>query len=270
MSRSRGDETPIRYEDLTGLTVAEGVEWACSKHPGIFAERKLGFDNQLFHWEWYELTHLPRTAVSAPREHAKSEVWSVNTTAQHAIYRPGSWQYLFSATLDQSKLLLERTLSAIAQVEPWLLDSPPRLQTTDVILANWSRITVASVGKAIRGIHPDRIVGDDVLKEENTGSNLARQRLNAWWFGTVGPMAHPGARRPMRWGRLAPKGHVPVIEHPPTKIALVGTPFHMLDLLVQMRENPIYSYRRYVAQFKPEDLVAGTLAVEATGMRLAA
>jgi hypothetical protein len=270
VARSYEGAPTVGYLDLTGANEAEAVEWACYHHPGVFAERKLGYVNEPFHWEWYELTHLPRTAVCAPREHAKSEVFSIVTTAHHAIYRPGSWQYLFSATMDQSVDLLERCLSAIAQTEPWLLDNPPRLQRRDVVLGNWSRITVASVGKAIRGVHPDRIVGDDVLKDENTTNNLARARLHAWWFGTVGPMAHPGSRRPMRWGRLAPRGTIPVILHPPTKINLVGTPFHQLDLLMQMRENPIYTFRRYTAQFTPEELVAGTLAVEATGYLRAA
>lgn len=260
----------ISYVDLQGLSVGEGVEWAMFHHPGVFAERRLGFHNELFHWEWYELTQLRRLAVVAPREHAKSEVFSVNTTCHHAIYRPGSWQYIFSNTLEQAKLLMERVVGAVATAEPALLDSPPRMHATDVVFSNWSRVSVASVGKSIRGVHPDRIVGDDVLKEENTGTNAARQKLHAWWFGTVGPMAHPGATRPMRWGRLAPRGRPPILYHPPTKITLVGTPFHQLDLLMQMSNNPIYTYRRYVAQFKPEELVPGTLAVEATGIRMAA
>ena len=261
---------PVRYPDLTGLTVPEGVEWACSQHPGVFSERKLGYVNQLHHWEWYELVHAPRLAIVAPREHAKSEVFSVVTTAHHAIYRPGCWQIVFSNTQDQGKIILERILSAVSVAAPLLLDGPPRMTTTDAVLGNWSRITVAGVGKSFRGVHPDRIVGDDIMKEENTHTNHARQKLEAWWFGTVGPMAHPGVERAMRWGRLAPQGRVPVVKHPPTTITLVGTPFHQLDLLMQMRNNPIYAFRRYVSQFKPEELVPGTLAVEAKGLKAAA
>lgn len=256
----------VTYSQLTGLTKAQGIEWSCAINPGVWAEWKLGFKNTQFHHEWYELEmRHSRLTVVAPREHAKSEVFSVNTTAHHAIYRPGCWQYLFSSTLDQSKLLLERCLSTIAQSAPYLLERTPRFSTTDVILSNWSRISVASVGKAIRGIHPDRLVGDDVLKEENTSTNLQRRRLEAWWFGTISPMAHPGATRPQRWGKMQPLGRVPVIWHPPTKVILVGTPFHQLDLLMGMKDNPIYTYRRYAAEFQFHELIPGTLAVEAVG-----
>jgi hypothetical protein len=48
---------------------------------------------------------------------------------------------------------------------------------------------------------------------------------------------------------------------PATRIMLVGTPFHQQDLLMGMRDNPIYSFRRYKAEFAESDLVDG-LAVE--------
>lgn len=256
----------VGYTDLTEITAADGHEWACMMHPGVWSEARLGFVNEPFHYEWYELEMRHRRfAVVAPREHAKSEVYSVNTTAHHVLYRPGSWQYVFSSTLDQSKILLERVVSAVAAASPDLLASPPKFSTTDVVFRNWARVTVASVGKAIRGIHPDRIVGDDVLKEENTLTNLQRRRLESWWLGTVGPMAHPGSTRPMGFGRLRPKGRVPIVYHPPTTIGIVGTPFHQLDLLMSLRDNPIYVFRRYSSSFVPSDLVSGTFAVEASG-----
>lgn len=262
----------ITYEQILNLPFDQGLERACFDHPGVWADRKLGFINEPFHWEWYELEIMARRlCVVAPREHAKSEVFSVNTTAHHVIYRPGSWQLIFSSTLDQAKILLERAVSAVAIAEPGLVENPPRFATTDVVFRNWSRVTVASVGKAFRGIHPDRIVGDDVLSEVSTLTNYQRRKLESWWFGTVAPMAHPGSTRPMRWGRLQPRGKVPVIFHPPSQIDLVGTPFHSLDLLMAMRDNPIYVFRRYTSSFSPQELVPGTLAVEARGkLRLAA
>ena len=256
----------VGYTDLTGLTMSDAHAWSCMMNPGVWSEAKLGFSNEGFHWEWYELEmRHRRVSVCAPREHAKSEVFSINTTAHHAIYRPGSWQYLFSSTLDQSKILLERVVSAVATDAPDLLASPPKFSTTDVVFRNWSRVTVASVGKNIRGIHPDRIVGDDVLTPENTSTNLQRRRLESWWLGTVGPMAHPGSTRPMGFGKMRPRGKIPVVYHPPTTIVLVGTPFHALDLLMAMRENPIYVFRRYASSFHPADLVPGTFSVEAAG-----
>lgn len=243
------------------MTAAEAVEYACAAHPGVWSERKLGFKNEPFHWEWYELgLRERRLCVVAPREHAKTEVFSVNSTAHHVVYSPGMWQYVFSATMDQAKMILERIASTVAQVAPELVDNAIRFATQEVIFANSARVTVSSVGKAVRGVHPDRIVGDDILEESTTLTSYQRKRMERWWFGTVGPMAHPGVTRPLRW---TAGGGGQKLWHPPTKITLVGTPFHQLDLLMAMRENPLYRFRRYAAEFDPGDRVPGMMAVEA-------
>jgi hypothetical protein len=73
-------------------------------------------------------------------------------------------------------------------------------------------------------------------------------------------MAHPGTTRKVRtrwWDDRR------LIAIPPTRIFLVGTPFHERDLLNGMRTNPLYRFRRYAAEFDPATCVAGTLAVEA-------
>jgi hypothetical protein len=51
---------------------------------------------------------------------------------------------------------------------------------------------------------------------------------------------------------------------PPTRIMLVGTPFHERDLLMSMRGNPLYRFRRYAAEFDLALCVDGSLAVEAS------
>jgi hypothetical protein len=230
-------------------------------HAGLWAEYVLGFDNPPFINEWYDcaLTYQ-RLCVVAPREHAKTQVFAVNVTAHHAVFRPGSWQYLFSATLEQATQTLERVLSVLQQTDPHLLHRMPKRDSTDVILQNWSRITAAGAGKAVRGAHPDRIVGDDVLTPETTQTAYQRRKMEDWWLGTIAPMAHGGVDRPLGWGRRQQR---PVrFEYAPTQVVLVGTPFHQQDLLMAMRHNPIYHYRRYSAEFQPHQLVPGTWAVD--------
>ena len=206
-------------------------------------------ENEDFHWEWYatEIKYR-RFCIIAPREHAKSEVLSVITTAHRAVYRPGYWQYLFADTESQSKLLLERVLATIATAEPHLLEKMPKDETTDAILGNYARITVAGRGRAVRGAHPDRIIGDDVLSEGSTATSLQREKVSRWWEGTVAPMAHPGTLRKIGWGRI--RKRAPILRYKPTVIGLIGTPFHQQDLLMTMRANPIYEFRRYSAIFE--------------------
>ena len=245
----------------SGMTTVEALEYACASHPGVWAERRLAFANEPHHWEWYELElRHRRLCVVAPREHGKSEVFSVNRTAHMVCYRPGSWQYIFSQTVTQAKLILERIVSMVAQVAPELVDGAHRFSTSEVIFGNHARVTVASVGQSVRGPHPDRIVGDDILEEATTLTAYQRKRLERWWFGTVAPMAHPGVHRPLRWSGEQRSAK---LWHPATTIVLVGTPFHKLDLLMSMKENPMYSFRRYAAEFREEDLIPGTMSVEA-------
>lgn len=44
---------------------------------------------------------------------------------------------------------------------------------------------------------------------------------------------------------------------PPTRVHLVGTPFHQQDLLMNMAENPLYTFRRYAAEYEPDMLLEG-------------
>lgn len=234
---------------------------ALAHHPGLWAEMVLGFDNPPYLDEWYDCAvEYPRLCVVAPREHAKTQVFSVNATAHWAVYRPGSWQYLFSATIDQAKQTLERVLSVLHRSNPNLVERMPKWDSTDVILSNWSRVTVAGAGKAVRGAHPDRIVGDDVLTSETTNTAHQRRKVEDWWFGTASPMAHGGTTRPLGWGRS--RSNPIEFTYGPTRIVLVGTPFHQQDLLMSMRSNPIYHFRRYSAVFNASELVSGTWAVE--------
>lgn len=244
------------------LTTGQAIDLACQYHPGVFAERRLGYENAPFHWEWYELgMRERRLAIVAPREHAKSEVFSVISTVHHALYRPGSWQWIFSSTSEQSGRLMERIKAAMAQADIEMVDKAKKFNQTDVIFANYARVTVGGAGKAVRGAHPDRVVGDDILSEGDANSSLHRRRQETWWKGTVGPMAHPGTWRRLGWGDT--NRYSQRIWYPPTQIVLVGTPFHQLDLLMSMRTNPLYTFRRYDAEFEPEELVHGTYAVEA-------
>lgn len=253
----RLDLLPEETVTLLARTPAvDALELACKADLGVWAERRRGFTHSKVHWEWNQLAMIKRRlAVVAPREHAKSETFTVNQIAWRCIYQPGIWCYVFSDTGDQGKKIKTRIDAAIAEAAPWMLDKMISSNTEESIYANFSTVNTAGAGKGTRGVHPDIVVGDDVLTEGTTLTSLQRKRIERWWFGTVGGMAHPGTTRVLGKSGLR-------IAFPPTKVHLVGTPFHSQDLLMNMRSNPLYEFRRYAAEFAERDLVPGTMAVE--------
>lgn len=233
-----------QHPALGQFTEAELLDAASAVDMGVWAEAKRGYSNAAVHWAWYGLAQRARrAAILAPREHGKSEIFSVNNAAWHSIYRPGFWTYIFCNSGDQGEKILARTVAAVNQVAPALLEHPKVLHTKEVVFTNDARITVRGSGAAVRGAHPDLIIGDDVQDENNTGTQMQRDRLKSWWFGTVGGMAHPGTTRVVQ--RI--KRPAEVMEFPATRILIVGTPFHSLDLLMGCRENEMYDWRLFGA-----------------------
>lgn len=253
------EEPEAWTEALARLPVDDVIELACKAHLGVWAEEKRGLLNAPLHWEWSEIAMTAtRGCVVAPREHAKTEVFTVNQMAWRCQYTPGFQGYVFAQTGDQAAKLKERIDTAIADTAPWMLNGPHTMTNkTESRYANWSQISVAGAGKGVRGVHPDGIVGDDVLEEGNTLTAHQRKAVHRWWAGTIGGMAHPGTTRPIGRGKDARR-----VRMPPTRVHLVGTPFHAQDLLMSMKENPLYQFRRYAAEFREGDLVPGTMAVE--------
>jgi hypothetical protein len=238
---------------------AEAVEAACRADLGVWTELKLELMNAPFQWEWCDLAMTKyRLGVVAPREHAKSQVFAVNQSCWRCRYTPGFWAFIFTATADLAKRLKDRIDQAMWQAHPWMMEGARALDMQRTTFANWSRVDVRGVGVGVRGIHPDLIVGDDVLDDDNTLSSAQRKRMERWWFGTVGGMSHPGLERTIGVGSRQQQ-----VRLPPTRVHLVGTPFHQSDLLMGLRDNPIYEWRRYSAEFDDSDLVPGTWAVEA-------
>jgi hypothetical protein len=213
------------------------------------------------HWEWCELAMTARRlALIAPREHSKTETFTVNATAWRAPIMPGLQTYVFAETGDMAKKLVERVWNAVEETSPWMCERKFSSQSSEKLkFANGATVEAAGAGKGVRGAHPDIIIGDDVLSEDGCRSELQRERTASWWKATVGGMSHPGTVRRVR---PTPDHGFVTMRMPPTRVFLVGTPFHEQDLLMSMRENPIYRFRRYAAEFEPEDLVDGTLAVE--------
>lgn len=236
----------------------ELIELMARASLGFWTQERMKLPMSPLHWEWCKIRQTEkRIAIVAPREHAKSETFTVNGTAWESVYTPGLWTYIFAQTNEQAKGMLAKVRRAIQIVAPELVrhaivDNKEYLQ-----LSNYAVIQCAGAGKATRGVHPDVIIGDDVLSDSSAATKKQREDVRKWWFGAVGGMAHPGTDRTLGEGKNSV-----TLRFPPSRVYLVGTPFHQQDLLMDMRENPVWKFRRYAAEFDLNDLVDGTMAVE--------
>lgn len=254
--------TLVLPETLASMSREQVTELACRAHLGVWTEHKRRLPMTPLHWEWTELLMRERRlCVIAPREHGKTATFTVHHLAWRSMYTPGLWSMVFSQTVEQSKNLLRKIVETVDQTAPWMLRRVRQKSALKVQFANGAWIVGAGAGTSVRGPHPDIIVGDDVLDEKLCLTELQRKRTERWWLGTVGGMGHGGDQR---WVQRFPGSPWQQVKIPPTRMYLVGTPFHEQDLLNSMATNPMYKFYRYAAEYRPIDLVPGTLAVAAS------
>jgi hypothetical protein len=239
---------------LDQLSERERRRIVAASSPLLFAEVARGFPRTAFHTELHHLLmQFPHLCVVAPREHGKSE--TVVTNIAWSVWRqPGLSCLLFSNTDDLASKLKRRIDQCIRETLPELL---PRRDPSDSFtrFSNGSYIESAGIGATKRGVHPDVIVCDDILKEEHRTSSSARAHLSDWFHGSVLGMPHGGDVRSVNGQRRS---------FGPTRVVVLGTTVHSADLLQRLRDNPQFVWRRFAAEFDPQrlPLPGESLAVE--------
>ena len=222
-----------------GLKMAT-VEFLCRNDINIWSELYRGFNNPPHIRVWHKLINgvifggSKRLCILAPRDHAKSEVFAVNTTAYLAKYGKNKWKwvYIFCNTQAQANEIIYRVHDTIGKCYPEMLSGIIRDEAREKIYSNGFRITGKGTGASVRGAHPDLIIGDDILDDDNSSTNMAREKVKRWWYGTVTNMAKPTSA-----------------------IIIEGTPQHELDLLMSLKDNPSYIWKRYPAEMEiPKEL----------------
>ena len=172
--------------------------------------------------DWFNLFHdrkgkeVHRVCVIAPRDHSKSTTLRVE--ALHSLLFK-KWRnkpfttWLFSASKDLAANRLEEIREDMKR-HPDLsrLIDESRGGKWELRLTNGAWIKATSVGSAIRGEHPSRIILDDVLDDMG---DMSDNNVRHWFRKKLTPMLSPG-----------------------TSIICVGTPLSMTDLYhTEMLEN---------------------------------
>jgi hypothetical protein len=180
------------------------------------------------HIEWDSLvTENQRVCVLAPRDHGKTYFFDFALPLWKAVTMPGGVGFLFSATKDQAKLILD-DIKVELETNPKLQHLVPsrrnKWRMDAIRLTNGHTIYARGYGTKVRGRHPHYIICDDILNDETAYSEVIRQKDKDYFFTAVTNMITPGGQ-----------------------IVVIGTPFHKQDLYADLKINPQYAYRRYRA-----------------------
>ena len=181
------------------------------------------------HEEWDRLvTKEKRLCVLAPRDHGKTYFFDFAVPLWKAVFTPNGKGYIFSATAPQAARILEDIKTEIENNPKlqWLLPKGQnkKWSSTSITLANGHKIYARGYGTKVRGAHPDWIVVDDGLNDEDAYSEVIRQKNIDYFYTAITNMCVPGGQ-----------------------IIVVGTPFHAADLYADLEKNKRYCFRRFAA-----------------------
>jgi phage terminase large subunit-like protein len=188
----------------------------------FFFEDICGFQLAPFHKEWYEMSeNHNKTCVIASRDHGKSVFYRCYLLWKMA-YNPNTEVLFFSHSQHQSIDHMAK-MDELIMTTPALKHLKPSRGWAKQLfkMTNRSSIRAMSVGKAVRGAHPDIVVLDDILSSE---APTQLKHISTWFYTALLPVLHHSAR-----------------------LCIVGTPFSYTDLYSELKKLEGYSVGEYPA-----------------------
>ena len=188
------------------------------------------------------LTDLPdmltdkgtRTAIAAPRGHAKSTVLSLKCALHAALYGYKQYILLVSDTESQAVSFLEAIKAELEENELLQADFGQQVgkktwKTGSILMNNGCRIDAIGSGQKLRGRRnyqrrPDLILCDDIENDEGVRTAEQRSKLSDWF-----------------WKAVCKSGDNY------TDILVIGTVLHHDALLTHLLTNPGFESRKFTA-----------------------
>ena len=174
-----------------------------------------------------------RSAIAAPRGHAKSTVMSLQNVLHAALFGYKRYILLVSDTEAQAVSFLDAIKNELETNERILADfgeQPGKTwKTGSILLSNGCRIDAVGSGQKLRGRRnyerrPDLILCDDIENDEGVRTAEQRQKTADWF-----------------WKAVCKSGDSY------TDILVIGTILHHDSLLAGLLENPGFQSRKYRA-----------------------
>ena len=199
------------------------VDWEMGRRDfKFFFEDICKFQLAHFHQEWYDAAqNNTKVCVIASRDHGKSVFFRCYLLWKMA-YNDGLEVLFFSHSQHQSIEHMGK-MNELIETTPALQHLKPKRgwAKQKFKFTNKSSIAAMSVGKAVRGAHPDIVVLDDILSSEAESQMAA---ISTWFYTALLPVLHHTAQ-----------------------LCIVGTPFSYTDLYQELKGLNGYWVNEYPA-----------------------
>lgn len=215
-------------------------EIALANRP-YFANYYLNITSPPHQKEWHNiLDDVKRNLLLAPRDHGKSLVVTYEFPIHEICKNRNIRILIISKTGKQGTKFLSVIKEELEQNQKLIKDFGVFYSdigwTSNYIYVKRDKImkdpTVECVGVlgAITGGHFDIIIADDILDDENTKTVERMKTVKNWFYGTIMQLVEPH-----------------------TKVIVVGTRKHYLDLYQDILKNPMFKNSVYKAIIKYPD-----------------
>jgi len=191
--------------------------------------RTMSYQNKDFHEEWLRHYQSGRSFILlAPRGHAKS-----STGQEYLLWRiaqnPNIRIIIISSTYELAQGLAFSLKLHLETKFPWLVKGAAKWGEKGMFVSRSEiskdpTIRVASMEGVEPGPRADLLWGDDVVGENNSASELQRQKIHTIFNKVLMPMLEPNGQA-----------------------FLTGTPYHFGDLYAKLEKEDSWQVYRYTA-----------------------
>jgi len=177
----------------------------------------------------------------APRGYGKSTILTITRTIIEIIRNPNIRILIASNTQLQAEVFL-REIKFHLEHSPMMLDcfgsfaSNDKWDTREIVVATRtsaakeSTVTCVGVGGPVIARHYDLIIADDIVDEENSRTEVQRDKVKTWWYKTLLPCLEPEGR-----------------------IYILGTRYHYLDLYGHLIRNEYADKHQIIRAIETDD-----------------
>lgn len=193
----------------------------------VLASHVLGYQVQPFHLKMLQFQEAAKDTCLqlAPRGFGKSTILTITRATYEILKNPNVRILIASNTqlqaevfLREIKFHLEHNIRVLeyfgkfASNEKW--DTREIVVAPRISPAKESTVTCVGVGGPVASRHYDVIIADDLVDEENSRTEVQRDKVKTWWYKTLVPCCEPDGR-----------------------IFVLGTRYHHLDLYGHLIRN---------------------------------